>query len=217
MGQCSFAGRQRPSTKPLPRHFAFSCVSEWTGNCTPSAEAQGADARRRHCSPETRQRNQRSLSAHDRLTERVAEQLIASGRIVWRELSLRAKVNVYGERAPSVGAQAKVLRRDALQTIRTDRVDGVAGSHSTLKGKRKRRHSISIALPGTCKGSSRHCASALCRGQNLRFRIGRAGMPRSTGSSFRTRSLSHDSSRSQPVGSSPDGNRHSAESASRLL
>ncbi len=49
---------------------------------------------------DSRQRNQRSLSAHDRLAERVAEHLTASGRIVWRELSLRAKINVHGEPAP---------------------------------------------------------------------------------------------------------------------
>lgn len=39
-----------------------------------------------------RQQNRRALSAHDRLAERVAAQLMASGRIVWRELSLRARV-----------------------------------------------------------------------------------------------------------------------------
>jgi hypothetical protein len=44
-----------------------------------------------------RQRNQRSLSAHDRLAERVAEHLGASGRVVWRELSLRAKVSAHAE------------------------------------------------------------------------------------------------------------------------
>ena len=49
---------------------------------------------------DSRQRNRRSLSAHDRLAERVAEHLTAAGRIVWRELSLRAKVNVLGELAP---------------------------------------------------------------------------------------------------------------------
>jgi hypothetical protein len=49
---------------------------------------------------ESRQGNQRSLSAHDRLAERVAEQLAASGRIVWRELSLRAKVSVHAEPVP---------------------------------------------------------------------------------------------------------------------
>lgn len=49
---------------------------------------------------DSRQRNQRSLSAHDRLAERVAEQLAAAGRIVWRELALRAKVNVQAEPVP---------------------------------------------------------------------------------------------------------------------
>jgi hypothetical protein len=42
---------------------------------------------------QSRQRNQRALSAHDRLADRVAEHLVAAGRIVWRELSLRALVN----------------------------------------------------------------------------------------------------------------------------
>ena len=49
---------------------------------------------------ESRQRNQRSLSAHDRLAERIAEHLANAGRIVWRELSLRAKVNVHAALAP---------------------------------------------------------------------------------------------------------------------
>lgn len=52
---------------------------------------------------ESRQRNQRSLSAHDRLAARVAEHLVVAGRIVWRELSLRARVN--GE-APSSASEA---------------------------------------------------------------------------------------------------------------
>ena len=51
---------------------------------------------------ESRQRNKRSLSAHDRLAKRVADHLTAAGRIVWRELSLRAKVNAYGEPALEV-------------------------------------------------------------------------------------------------------------------
>ena len=41
---------------------------------------------------DSRQRNQRSLSAHDRLAVRVAARLTAAGRIVWRELSLRARI-----------------------------------------------------------------------------------------------------------------------------
>lgn len=40
-----------------------------------------------------RQRNQRALSAHDQLAGRVAAQLMDAGRIVWRELSLRARIN----------------------------------------------------------------------------------------------------------------------------
>ena len=40
----------------------------------------------------SRQRNQRALSTHDRLAERVAGHLHDAGRVVWRELSLRAKV-----------------------------------------------------------------------------------------------------------------------------
>ena len=41
---------------------------------------------------DSRQRNQRSLSAHDQLAVRVAAHLMAAGRIVWRELSLRARI-----------------------------------------------------------------------------------------------------------------------------
>lgn len=41
---------------------------------------------------EARQGNVRALSAHDRLAQKFAEQLLASGRIVWRELALRAQV-----------------------------------------------------------------------------------------------------------------------------
>jgi len=40
----------------------------------------------------SRQRNARALSAHDRLAERLARQLLEQGRVVWRELSLRAQV-----------------------------------------------------------------------------------------------------------------------------
>ena len=41
---------------------------------------------------DSRQRNQRYLSAHDQLAVRVAAHLMAAGRIVWRELSLRARI-----------------------------------------------------------------------------------------------------------------------------
>ena len=42
-----------------------------------------------------RQRNQRALSDHDRLAGRVAANLMAAGRIVWQELSLRARIDVH--------------------------------------------------------------------------------------------------------------------------
>ncbi|MDI1260436.1 hypothetical protein [Aquabacterium sp.] len=44
------------------------------------------------CLALARQRNRRALSAHDRLAEKVALQLMNAGRVVWRELSLRARV-----------------------------------------------------------------------------------------------------------------------------
>lgn len=50
----------------------------------------------------SRQRNKRAISAHDRLAERVASHLHDAGRVVWRELSLRAKV---GNEAPPAQAQ----------------------------------------------------------------------------------------------------------------
>src|SRR5687768_2010996 len=40
-----------------------------------------------------RERDRRIRSKHDRLAQRVGQHLIASGRIVWRELSLRAQFN----------------------------------------------------------------------------------------------------------------------------
>ncbi|MEO5697609.1 MAG: hypothetical protein ABIQ60_10810 [Burkholderiaceae bacterium] len=48
-----------------------------------------------------RQRNLRALGPHDRLAQRVARRLMESGRIVWRELSLRAQVD---RAAPPAGA-----------------------------------------------------------------------------------------------------------------
>ncbi len=57
----------------------------------------------------SRQRGQRALSAHDRLGQRFAEHLLAQGRIVWRELSLRALIE--SEAAPQdlTPAQAATL------------------------------------------------------------------------------------------------------------
>ena len=46
---------------------------------------------------DARQRNQRSLSAHDQLAARVAAQLMSAGRLVWRELSLRARITIHDQ------------------------------------------------------------------------------------------------------------------------
>jgi hypothetical protein len=43
---------------------------------------------------EARQRRARPQSAHDRLAERVCSELVAQGRIVWRELALRARIEM---------------------------------------------------------------------------------------------------------------------------
>ena len=51
---------------------------------------------------DSRQRNQRSLSAHDQLAARVAANLMTAGRIVWRELSLRARITTHD--SPPAGA-----------------------------------------------------------------------------------------------------------------
>ncbi|EJE50286.1 hypothetical protein PMI14_05135 [Acidovorax sp. CF316] len=49
---------------------------------------------------EARQRGVRALSAHDRLGQKFAAHLLASGRIVWRELSLRAVIEAAGSETP---------------------------------------------------------------------------------------------------------------------
>ena len=53
----------------------------------------------------SRQRNQRCLSAHDQLAVRVAAHLMSAGRIVWRELSLRAQITA--DDPPPNGAALK--------------------------------------------------------------------------------------------------------------
>ena len=68
---------------------------------------------------EARLRNQRSLSAHDRLACRVASGLMSAGRIVWRELSLRARLS--GNHPSPAGAANGVgdaLCFEAEETIR---------------------------------------------------------------------------------------------------
>jgi hypothetical protein len=55
---------------------------------------------------ESRRRNRRALSLHDRLGHRVARQLAEGGRIVWRELSLRAWVPADAAAGAGTGATA---------------------------------------------------------------------------------------------------------------
>ncbi len=59
---------------------------------------------------QARQQGQRALSKHDRLALRFAEQLMGGGRVVWRELSLRAMIN----KAEAEPAATPVLPRSPL-------------------------------------------------------------------------------------------------------
>jgi hypothetical protein len=66
---------------------------------------------------DARQRNQRSLSAHDRLAARVADHLMAAGRIVWRELAMRARISRDDSTPPgsaSMSNEALWLEGEAL-------------------------------------------------------------------------------------------------------
>lgn len=55
-----------------------------------------------------RQRNRRALTDHDRLAQRVAIELMNAGRIVWRELSLRARVEAVRDAARDPAADVAV-------------------------------------------------------------------------------------------------------------
>lgn len=58
------------------------------------------------CLAEARQRNRRALSRHDQLAEQVARQLARAGRVVWRELSLRAKSDALADASSNRPADA---------------------------------------------------------------------------------------------------------------
>lgn len=62
---------------------------------------------------ETRLRNQQALSPHEALVERVATEMGRAGRIVWRGLSLRARVTTAG------GAQWQVAMPDVFSIRHT--------------------------------------------------------------------------------------------------
>ena len=69
-----------------------------------------------HVLAAARQRNQRAASAHDRLADRVAQQLMQAGRIAWRELSLRAQISSADE-APSTAW--RIARPDVFSVRNT--------------------------------------------------------------------------------------------------
>lgn len=75
---------------------------------------------------EARQRNQRSSSLHDRLADRVAVHLMSAGRIVWRELSLRARIEAGDPplSMPDPAADASMWPEDGSVLQRPSRGDG---------------------------------------------------------------------------------------------
>ena len=62
---------------------------------------------------QARRRNQRADSPHDRLAQRMAGLLMNAGRIVWRELSLRSRVNAVGQPLPAADSAASAATADS--------------------------------------------------------------------------------------------------------
>ncbi|MDC8771829.1 hypothetical protein [Roseateles albus] len=60
-----------------------------------------------HCLAEARRLNRRALSAHDALAARMTRELLLAGRVVWRELSLRAQGQGQGEGEAGAEAQGQ--------------------------------------------------------------------------------------------------------------
>ena len=75
---------------------------------------------------DSRQRNQRSLSAHDQLAARVAANLMAAGRIVWRELSLRAQITTNDPRTTCAASMTEEALWLDDETISQQRHHGKA-------------------------------------------------------------------------------------------
>lgn len=65
----------------------------------------------------SRQRSVRALSSHDQLAQKFAAQLLAAGRIVWTELSLRAVIE--GPGRPTAVASAAAIDASATPTAPT--------------------------------------------------------------------------------------------------
>ena len=75
-----------------------------------------------------RQRSVRALSTHDRLAAKFAEHLLAAGRIVWRELSLRAVVDGPPPQPP---ANPLDTATDTAPTGSTTSISSTTQRHST--------------------------------------------------------------------------------------
>jgi len=72
---------------------------------------------------EARQRGVRALTAHDRLARKFAEHLLANGRLVWRELSLRAQIEDAGASPPpTVTAVTALWNEDQAPPVPTPHV-----------------------------------------------------------------------------------------------
>ncbi|MBT9494748.1 MAG: hypothetical protein IV107_20880 [Paucibacter sp.] len=72
------------------------------------------------CVAEARRRNQRALSPHDALAARMARELLLGGRIVWRELPLRARAlapSPEGESEPASEPKAAGASDDAAFSL----------------------------------------------------------------------------------------------------
>ena len=104
---------------------------------------------------DARQRGLRALSGHDRLAQRFAEQhLLAGGRIVWRELSLRAPEaaadlghHIAAEAATGLSAAAVALPPPAAMAGLWDSDELAQDGDTPLPGSRPARQSWRMARP----------------------------------------------------------------------
>jgi len=72
---------------------------------------------------ETRQRSVRALTGHDRLAQKFAEHLLTQGRLVWRELSLRAQIeDAEAAPLPTVAAVTALWSEDQAPPAPTPHV-----------------------------------------------------------------------------------------------
>ncbi len=83
---------------------------------------------------QARRRNQRAASPHDRLAQRMAGLLMNAGRIVWRELSLRSRVNAVGLPLPAAESSPTTQAvTDALWLPVDAHDSAMPGRDSTVK------------------------------------------------------------------------------------